>query len=102
MRRELGSSAGAAAGDAITNLYAAFYRLPSATGGLGGFKAELPPQSAGAVYYQVVGCDSAGAKCAISTGSKRRWHAVAVAPSPVAKPAALQVASSKAPASISE
>ena len=75
---------------------------PDATGGLGGFKAELPPQSAGAVYYQVVGCDSAGAKCAISTGSKRRWHAVAVAPSPVAKPAALQVASSKAPASISE
>ncbi|HWE25996.1 MAG TPA: hypothetical protein VG496_18820 [Myxococcales bacterium] len=72
------------------------------TGGLGGFKAELPPQPAGAVYFQVIGCDASGSKCAISTGSKRRWHAVAVAPAPVAKPAALQVASSKAPASLPE
>jgi hypothetical protein len=75
---------------------------PDTTGGLGGFKAELPPQPAGAVYFQVVGCDASGSKCAISTGSKRRWHAVAIAPAPVPKPSALQVASSKAPAALPE
>jgi hypothetical protein len=75
---------------------------PDPSGGLGGFKAELPPQAGGALYYQVIGCDASGAKCAISTGSKRNWHAVAVAPAPVAKPAALQVASSKGPSSLPE
>jgi hypothetical protein len=75
---------------------------PDPSGGLGGFKAELPPQTPGAVYFQVIGCDAAGTRCAVSTGSKRRWHAVAVAPSPVARPAALQVASSKAPAGLPE
>jgi hypothetical protein len=73
-----------------------------ATGGLGGFKAELPPQAGGAVYFQVVGCDASGSKCAVSTGSKRKWHAVAVAAAPAPRPAALQAASSKAPASLPE
>ena len=73
-----------------------------ATGGLGGFKAELPPQTGGAVYFQVVGCDASASKCAVSTGSKRKWHTVAVAASPGAKPASLQVASSKASASLPE
>ncbi|HYZ89531.1 MAG TPA: hypothetical protein VE620_09570 [Myxococcales bacterium] len=75
---------------------------PDPSGGLGGFKAELPPQAGGALYYQVIGCDASGAKCAISTGSKRKWHAVAIAAAPVAKPAALQVASSKGPSSLPE
>ena len=75
---------------------------PDASGGLGGFKAELPPQPGGAVYYQVVACDASGKKCAVSTGSKRKWHAVAIAASPVANPTALQVASSKSPGSLPE
>ena len=75
---------------------------PDASGGLGGFKAELPPQPGGAVYYQVVACDASGKKCAVSTGSKRKWHAVAIAASPVAKPTALQVASSKSPGYLPE
>jgi hypothetical protein len=75
---------------------------PDASGGLGGFKAELPPQGAGAVYYQIVACDASGQKCAVSTGGRRKWHAVAIAATPGAKPAALQVASSKSPASLPE
>jgi hypothetical protein len=73
-----------------------------ASGGLGGFKAELPPQRPGAVYYQVVACDPSGSKCAVSTGSKRKWHAVAIAAAPGAKPAAIDAASSKAPGSLPE
>jgi hypothetical protein len=73
-----------------------------ASGGLGGFKAELPPQTPGAVYYQVVACDPSGSKCAVSTGSKRKWHAVSIAASPGAKPAPINAASSKAPASLPE
>ncbi len=73
-----------------------------ATGGLGGFKAELPPQTPGAVYYQVVACDPSGSKCAVSTGSKRKWHAVAISPAPGAKPAALDAPSSKAPGRLPE
>ncbi len=73
-----------------------------ASGGLGGFKAELPPQAPGAVYYQVVACDPSGSKCAVSTGSKRKWHAVAIAAAPGAKPAAIDAASSKAPGSLPE
>jgi hypothetical protein len=73
-----------------------------ASGGLGGFKAELPPQTPGAVYYQVVACDPSGSKCAVSTGSKRKWHAVAIAAAPGAKPAAIDVASSKAPGALPE
>jgi hypothetical protein len=75
---------------------------PDATGGLGGFKAELPPQTPGAIYYQVIACDPAGSKCAVSTGSKRKWHAVAIAAAPGAKPAAIDAASSKAPGSLPE
>jgi len=75
---------------------------PDATGGLGGFKAELPPQTPGAIYYQVVACDPSGNKCAVSTGSKRKWHAVAIAAAPGAKPAPIDVASSKAPGSLPE
>jgi len=73
-----------------------------ASGGLGGFKAELPPQAPGAVYYQVVACDPSGSKCAVSTGSKRKWHAVAIAAAPGAKPAAIDAASSKAPGALPE
>src|SRR5216683_64490 len=73
-----------------------------ASGGLGGFKAELPPQAPGAVYYQVVACDPSGSKCAVSTGSKRKWHAVAIAAAPGAKPVAIDAVSSKAPGSLPE
>jgi hypothetical protein len=73
-----------------------------ASGGLGGFKAELPPQTPGAVYYQVIACDPSGSKCAVSTGSKRKWHAVAIAAAPGAKPAIIEAASSKAPGSLPE
>lgn len=73
-----------------------------ASGGLGGFKAELPPQTPGAVYYQVVACDPSGSKCAVSTGSKRKWHAVAIAAAPGTKPAAIDAASSKAPGALPE
>jgi hypothetical protein len=75
---------------------------PDPSGGLGGFRAELPPQAAGAVYYQVVACDASGQKCAVSTGGRRKWHAVAIAAAAGAKPAVLQVASSKSPASLPE
>src|SRR5216683_2202871 len=73
-----------------------------ASGGLGGFKAELPPQAPGAVYYQVVACDPSGSKCAVSTGSKRKWHAVAISPAVGAKAPAIDVPSSKAPRSLPE
>src|SRR5216683_862456 len=72
------------------------------SGGLGGFKAELPPQTPGAVYYQVVACDPSGSKCAVSTGSKRKWHAVAISPAVGAKAPAIDVPSSKAPRSLPE
>src|SRR2546423_424256 len=75
---------------------------PDASGGLGGFKAELPPQVPGAMYYQVIACDPSGSKCAVSTGSKRKWHAVAIAATPGAKPAAIEATSSRAPASLPE
>jgi hypothetical protein len=74
------------------------------TGGLGGFKAELPPQpGGGALYYQVVACDASGSKCAVDTGGRRKWHAVAVAAAPgSARPAPLEAPSSKAPGSLPE
>src|SRR5712671_177296 len=75
---------------------------PDASGGLGGFKAELPPQTPGALYYQVVACEPSGSKCAVSTGSKRKWHAVAIAVAPGAKPAPIDAASSKASGSLPE
>ena len=75
---------------------------PDTSGGLGGFKAQIPPQPDGTVYYQVVACDASGGKCAVSTGSKRKWHAVAVAAAPGAKPVPLDALSSKAPGSLPE
>jgi hypothetical protein len=72
------------------------------TGGIGGFKAVLPALRDGALYYQIVACDASGAKCAVDTGGRRRWHAVAVTADPKkARVAPLDVAS-KAPSSIPE
>ena len=75
--------------------------LPDANGGYGGFKAELPAQSDGAVYYQIVACDSGG-KCALDTGSKKKWHGAAVGPKGSEAPLPLTAASSKAPASVGD
>jgi hypothetical protein len=73
------------------------------TGGWGGYKALLPPQEEGAIFYQVVACDASAARCGIDTGSKRRWHATAVASQPVqARPLPLDAVSSKAPPSLPE
>jgi hypothetical protein len=71
-------------------------------GGIGGFKAVLPALKDGALYYQIVACDSSGAKCAVDTGGRRTWHAVSVTADPAKPtPAPLDVAS-KAPASLPE
>jgi hypothetical protein len=73
------------------------------TGGWGGFKAELPPQEDGAVFYQIVACDAAATRCGVDTGSKRKWHATAVASQPGAsRPLPLDAVSSKAPPSLPE
>jgi hypothetical protein len=73
------------------------------TGGWGGFKAELPPQDEGAVFYQVVACDAAAAKCGVDTGSKRKWHATAIASQAgAARPLPLDAVSAKAPPSLPE
>jgi hypothetical protein len=73
------------------------------SGGLGGFKAELPAQPDGAVlYYQVVACDNSGDKCAVDTGSRKRWHALRIASSAGAAPPSISAVSSKAPASLPE
>jgi hypothetical protein len=72
------------------------------SGGLGGFKAVLPAQADGALYFQIVACDASGAKCAVDTGGRRRWHGVAVTSDPAkARPAPLD-AVSKAPPSLPE
>jgi len=73
------------------------------TGGWGGYKAVLPPQEEGAIFYQVVACDASAAKCGVDTGSRRRWHATAVASRPVqARPLPLDAVSTKAPPSLPE
>jgi len=73
------------------------------TGGLGGYKVELPAQDEGAVFYQIVACDADATRCAVDTGSKRKWHATAVAPNPGgAQPLPLDVVSAKAPPSLPE
>ena len=74
--------------------------LPDPNGGFGGFKAELPAQADGAIYYQVVACDDAGKKCAVDTGSKKKWHGAAVGTKGSEPPLPLNAASSKAPASL--
>ena len=69
-------------------------------GGFGGFMAMLPAQQDGALYYQIVACDAAGTKCAVSTGGRRKWHTVAVSSDPARpRPAPLDTPS-KAPASV--
>ena len=76
---------------------------PDRTGGWGGFKAEIPAQTDGAVYYQIVACDDAGAKCAADTGGRKRWHATAVAAQPGgAVPLPIGEMSSKAPAGLTD
>jgi hypothetical protein len=77
--------------------------VPDDTGGWGGFKAELPAQDEGAVFYQVVACDAAATKCGIDTGSKRKWHATAVASQPGgAQPMPLDAVSNRAPPGLPE
>jgi hypothetical protein len=77
--------------------------VPDSTGGWGGFKAELPAQDEGAVFYQVVACDAGAAKCGVDTGSKRKWHAAAVAAQPGgAQPLPLDTVSQRAPPSLPE
>ena len=73
------------------------------TGGYGGYKAELPAQDEGGIYYQIVACDPSAAKCGDDTGSKRKWHAAAISAQPGgAQPMAIDVVSSKAPPSLPE
>jgi hypothetical protein len=73
------------------------------TGGYGGFKAELPAQDEGAVYYQIVACDEKATRCGDDTGSKRKWHSAAVSAQPGgAQPMPIDSPSSKAPASLPE
>lgn len=77
--------------------------VPDDTGGWGGFKAELPAQDEGAVFYQVVACDAAATKCGVDTGSKRKWHATAVASqSGGAQPMPLDAVSNRAPPNLPE
>jgi hypothetical protein len=76
---------------------------PDQNGGWGGFKAELPAQDEGAVFYQVVACDAGATKCAVDTGSKRKWHGAAVAAQPGgAQPLPFDAVSQKAPPSLPE
>jgi hypothetical protein len=73
------------------------------TGGYGGFKADLPAQGEGAVYYQIVACDEKATRCGDDTGSKRKWHAAAVSAQPGgAQPMPIDSPSSKAPPSLPE
>jgi hypothetical protein len=77
--------------------------VPDPTGGYGGFKAELPAQDEGGIYYQIVACDSGAARCADDTGSKRKWHSAAVSAQPGgAQPMPIDVPSSKAPPALPE
>lgn len=71
---------------------------PDPTGGWGGYKAQLPAQEDGALFFQIFACDAQGIRCAVDTGSKRKWHATIVARNPGApQPGALDAVSSKAP-----
>jgi len=73
---------------------------PDPTGGLGGFKIELPGQATGPVYFQVLACDALESRCALDTGDKRKWHAVAVAKTKIPTPPALEAVSSKLPSTM--
>jgi hypothetical protein len=73
------------------------------TGGWGGYKAELPPQEEGAIFFQVVACDPPATKCGIDTGSKRKWHATVIASQPgTPRPLPLDAVSTKAPPTLPE
>src|SRR3989454_1141399 len=73
------------------------------TGGWGGYKAELPPQEEGAIFYQGGACHPPATKCGIDTGSRRKWHATAVASQPGApRPLPLDAVSTKAPPTLPE
>lgn len=77
--------------------------VPDETGGYGGFRAELPPQDEGAIFYQIVACDPAATRCGADTGSKRKWHAAMLSAQPGgAQPMPLDAVSSKAPPSLPE
>jgi hypothetical protein len=70
-------------------------------GGYGGYRAQLPAQPEGALFYSIVACGAQ--KCAVDTGSKRRWHAAAVSSQPgSAMPLPLDAASAKAPKGLPE
>jgi len=73
---------------------------PDPSGGLGGFKIELPGRPAGPVYFQVLACDALESRCAVDTGDKRAWHAVSVAKTPVPPPPTLDAVSSKLPSTM--
>jgi hypothetical protein len=75
---------------------------PDESGGLGGYQAQLPALFDGSVlYYQVVAC-SADGKCAIDTGSKKKWNGLNVTSTPADPPAPIDAVSSKAPAGLPE
>lgn len=77
--------------------------VPDQTGGYGGYKAQLPAQQQGAIFYQIVACDPGAAHCGDDTGGKRKWHAVAVSAQPgAAHPLPIDAVSSKAPPSLPE
>ena len=76
---------------------------PDASGGWGGYRAELPAQAQGALFYQIVACDAGASRCGVDTGSKRKWHAAAVSAQPgAAQPTPIDALSAKAPAAIPE
>jgi hypothetical protein len=88
---------GADAQDQITDM------VRDDTGGLGGYKAELPEQSEGAVFFQIVACDAQATKCGVDTGGKRKWHATVVSTQAgAAQPMPLDAVSSKGPPSLPE
>ena len=73
------------------------------TGGYGGFKAELPAQEEGGIYYQIVACDASAAHCGADTGSKRKWHSAAISAQPGgAQPLPIDAVSAKAPPTLPE
>ena len=73
------------------------------TGGYGGFKAELPAQEEGGLYYQIVACDASAARCGAETGSKHKWHSAAVSAQPGgAQPLPIDAVSAKAPPTLPE
>ena len=76
---------------------------PDPSGGLGGYGVSLDAQFDGTViYYQVAACNSDASKCAIDTGSKRKWNPLVVSSTPTDPPPPLEAVSKKAPANAPE